>query len=214
MKNLVTRKSDDYSMIFDNKEPNSLVNITPSRFSTRLMTVPRDFLDLGLSELEDKLKPTRLDRALKACFWKEYNRAMLTNTKMTLRGMHWGVCQEKVFIKTILGTNMKMAWLIQPNIEDEVRLQLLYDRGLERVEEILDSEIVNAKGFMDPKKAEVVLKAFKMLDDRVKGLAVQETRIKKESVQVNVNTNEDGKFTNREEVIQRIKRKMIENNNG
>ena len=206
MNDIIVTKEDDYSAIFSKNDKRSIVNITPTKVSSHISTIPRDFLDMDKEELEKLVNPTRTDRALKAIFWREYNKAQLTETNMTTRGMWLGVCQEMWFYKHILTDNRKMAWILSPNVEDDVRLHLMYDKGLDRVEEILDSEITNTKGMLDPKKADVVLKAWKMLDDRVKGLAVQ--KIEKKSLSVKVS---DGQVTHdsRQELIEKLQKKMI-----
>jgi hypothetical protein len=197
-------KEKDYGYIFDKDNSRSLVNITPTVISNYIKCIPVEYLETDLDKLEEGVRPTRTDRAVKVLFWREYNRAQLTNTAMHTAGLWRGVCQEMHLYKQILCNTKKLAWILSQSIEDELQLHLLYDKGLKRVEEILDFAIKKPDGKIDVKCAELVLKAYAMIENRVKGMATQ--RIEKKSLSLKL--EEAITDENREEKIKLLKEKL------
>jgi hypothetical protein len=197
-------KERDYGYIFDYQNERSIINITPTVLSNSIKCIPREYLEMDMEELEKQVKPTKIEKAVKVLFWREYNRSQLTNTDLRMSALHIGVCHESYLYKKVFSNTKTLAWILTQNIEDEMQLHLMYDKGLKRVEEILDCNIRKSNGEIDIKIAELVLKAYGMIENRVKGMATQ--RIEKKSL--NVRLEETINDDNREEKIKLLKERL------
>jgi len=168
MEEILTAANNQSSFIFDENNPRSLINIVSDKLSKCIQDVPKELLDKSLIELEAEVKPSKMLKAVKVMFWREVNRAQMHNTVMVSANVWRGACHENTFYNRVLPNPKRMAWLLIPNMESELELKLLYDKGMERLEEIVNMDIRKQdRNEIDPKKAEVIMKAIKMIADRV-----------------------------------------------
>lgn len=138
-----------------------------------------ELFDMPEDELLDKagevgLTFGMLDRKLKLALWTEYSKAFQLDTEMNMYKVVRGTCSQNFLEYDYLRNPYKAAWILIPPKNYEETLDIILLRGLERIEEIIDIDMNkrNKKGErvgIDPKLADVVLRAYKMVEDRVKG---------------------------------------------
>lgn len=146
--------------------------------------IPDEIWEATEAEIRSLAQPTPTDYALRASFWREYERAMSQGTgKVSAQSVYSGVCSQQYWNSKLLKKPAKVAWLLRPMQVYEKELEAILHRGTERLWEIIDMPITDSKGRHDPKRAQVVLAALKQVEDRVKGMAVQ----RQQKLQINVN---------------------------
>ena len=203
-KSLIQVKEEDYKFLYNPSDPLAIVNMVPLSLSNAIRALPRQFLEMSKEELEQGLRLSKTDRAFRKSFWREYNRSAMLGETVNLRDTCRGVCCFS-YTKALRNNSRKVAWLIKRDMDDELMMSLLYERSMERLDEILESDITKANGTLDPSKANVVLKAIQMIENRVKGMATQRTESK--HLKVSIEERADGSET-REETIERIREKL------
>lgn len=146
-----------------------------------ILALPEKYINMEDDDLRKEANPIRRDFMLRNNFWIAFEKAINSGT-MHIHTPHVynGVCPRQNFYEHVLANPAKLAWLIRPIREYESELELLLSAVTDRLWEIVRAPIfsgikgsVNKPYKLDPKAADVVLKAAKMIEDRVKGMAVQ-----------------------------------------
>lgn len=203
--NPIAVKEHDYSFIFDPKNAESIVALSPTKLANAIKCVPTGFLEMNREELEVEINPSKTDKAIKIAFWREYNRSRLTDTHISMRGICNGICQEAYLYHKFLPSSKKIAWMLQANLSDEIGMQIMYEKSMDRLDEILHSDMSDKNGRLDARRAEVVLKAIQLIENRVKGLAIQRTESKNLNVKIEEKT--DGS-KDREKIIEGLRERL------
>ena len=142
-------------------------------------------------ELESEITPTRTDKKIKLSFWKEYDRASRDHCPMKTENICKNVCHPNYFRDHFLKREKKVAWLFIPPTDYLLELESMMSIAADRINEIINIPIErtnkNGDQVIDIKAAELVLKAIKQLEDRVKGAPTQ--RLDQRSLQVSVDGN-------------------------
>lgn len=146
--------------------------------------IPDEIWEATEAEIRSLAQPTPTDYALRASFWREYERAMSQGTgKVSAQSVYSGVCSQQYWNSKLLKKPAKVAWLLRPMQVYEKELEAILHRATERLWEIIEMPITDSKGRHDPRRAAVILAALKQVEDRVKGMAIQ----RQQKLQVNVN---------------------------
>lgn len=173
--------------IRDESDSFSLINFLSEKLKRCVMDLPEEYLLLSEGELREKCDPTSTDYALRVSFWREFEKMMWRgNGKIVCASVFGGICSEVYFYKKFMVNEAKLAWMIRPMQTYQKEMEAILYRGTERLWELVEINIKNKKGQVDAKLAEVLLKAVKQVEDRVKGMAVQ--RSEQRSLSVNVTT--------------------------
>lgn len=112
------------------------------------------------------------DRRLKVAFWNMYNKAVTYNKAMSISRVRLGICSCSVWLQ-IIKCPYKLAWFLIPPREYYQTLEAVLQGALARLDDIVNSSPFNKYGTLDCKKAEVILKAVAMIDNRLHGGFVQ-----------------------------------------
>jgi len=199
--NEIALKEQDLGYIFDKENPHSIINMCNSVISERIALVPASFIDMGTEALENDIEPTKTDKAIKKVFWMIYNQAILNNEKFTGKDIYGNICSPKHFHKEIIGNSKKLAWLLIPPVSQELEFGILNDKVMERLNDIVDMDITNSKGQVDAKKADIVLRAARVILDRTSP-TVQRIESKNLSVKIT------GKEENIDKRIEEVRNKL------
>lgn len=177
--------------LFNKDNPRSLYNIVPDYLKLELDKIPQELLELSEHELEKKLKrkdrlsPT-IDR-LRIAFWMEYDRAQLNWQKMRMSSVHSAVCSKQHWCYKIIVDPEAMAWIVCPPADYIVAMREVLFQGTNVLRQIVMAKnIVDEHGNMNPKMADVALRAIEMAHIRVYGAPI----IRAETRSVNVNVNQ------------------------
>ena len=198
---------------FDPKHPRSLFSLLPIEVASRINNADvQQMMKYTDTELEEVYRPSIMVRRLRTAFWLEYDRCVGTDTrydmKMDLARIVAGTCALKHFKDVILPNNLQFGYMLRVPPNYLVCLTEALEQGANRLREILDIPLYKTKGFTkeghpymdkegnilyepDHKAADLLLKAFAMLDLRVKGAVPQKLNIRGMMDRRNVNVNVD-----------------------
>lgn len=179
---------------YDKNDKRSLYNIMPKECRRVLDSMPVSFLTMDEPHLESLLKPTPYLNQLRRAFWQEYDMAQNTVTTMTLKGIqaNIGTNSPSILLREYLSDPKTLAWVLIPPTHYDNLLEEALNRGMRRLQQILDMPLTHPDGSVDHKAAEIVLKAVAFLDMRKNGLPTQ--RVLQDVRQVSVSvTSGDAK---------------------
>ena len=170
------RSEFDYSgwEPFDENDPRSLVNIIPREIKPALNAVPKEWLLLNEQELQHLVQPEPGLNRLRLAFWAEYEDAQRNVRRMDLHVLSQLTGMPSKYILAQLRSTDRMAWVLCPPASYEMFLDEALSFGMKRLrEDILGMDIKYADGSVDPKKADILLKAIAFVDMRKHGGIVQ-----------------------------------------
>lgn len=173
---------------FDREDPRSLINIMPREAVWCLEKLPIAYLYMGEKELRQEIDPDVRLNQIRIAFWKEYDMARASLTKMTVAGMQSFLDGlPSIHVRHALQTPEKLAWILCPPASYDNMLEEALARGLGRINEILDLSLYNKDGEVDEKIATLILKAVAFIDIRKNGMPTQKTEQTIKQLNVNVN---------------------------
>lgn len=174
--NLPSPTEFDYSgwEPFDVTDSRSLVNIIPRELKAALQAVPKEWLLLTEEELHSFVRPEASLNRLRLAFWAEYESAQRSVRKMDLHALSELTGRPSKYILAELRATDRMAWVLCPPASYEMFLDEALSFGMKRLrEDILGMNIKTSDGDVDPKKADILLKAIAFVDMRKHGGIVQ-----------------------------------------
>lgn len=182
--------ADHAVVILDRTDPRAVLNLVPESFipaieqlafeNPELLNKDERTLKTLIKEAREagRLRPGECsvgatENRLRVAFWNEYNRAQDTGGKLSLPRICAGVCTAEYFTQEILNRKGKLAWVLTPPVSYTNAMEEALVYGVEKLRDILDVDLKDAKGQVNIKAAEVFLKTIQFLDARVKGAVVQ-----------------------------------------
>lgn len=161
---------------------------TLKRSMDRLREEMPDVFDHDEAWFKEKIREfnTVALKRVRLAFWLEYESALTSGRQMRVRNIISGSVTEKVFHKYI-EDNMRLAYIMCPPANYVVQLKETHQAGLDALREIMSAKVTDEDGYLIPRAADVVIKAFAIIDLRLKGAIVQ--RIDQRTLNVNANTN-------------------------
>lgn len=156
------------------------VMIEPTR------TLPQAILDMDEIELREVGRCGITEYALRMAFWQEYERALTEGGigGMKLARMLHQLMDNRSF-KLVIKNPYRLAWILKPLRPYLKDMEFILQRGRERMWEVMNLPMVDAKGRPDAKIAAVIIAAQKQIEDRVHGSTIQRQQ------QVRVNLKSD-----------------------
>lgn len=147
-----------------------------------------DWLEMDETTLKEmfKKKINLTVLRMRMSLWQEYESSRYNSRKMYFTKVYAGICSEQAARKMIRDPE-KLAFIICPPPDYLVVLKEAHTAGLNALRDILAARVVDEDGYLIPRAADVVIKAFALLDLRLKGAVVQkmDTRILSKSESVN-----------------------------
>jgi hypothetical protein len=146
--------------------------------------------DLGKKGSEGGLTLESL-KTLRMTLWEEYNRAVSNRTLMYLDRVVRGVLSPNGFYTHVCAIPLRLAYILCPPPDYHTVLGGLHAVALERLRAILElpltQDVYNKEGEVvgsrvNTAAATVILRAYQMLDTRLKGSVVQ--RVQQQSISV------------------------------
>lgn len=176
--------------IDDLENPRSVISLTNNipTLHDAIKRALRDSPDLFLmehDELTRKANPSFTLSRLRLSFWNEYENANQHNRKMVFGKIIAGVCTDTVFKRKVITDDVKLAYILCPPKDYQITVKEALDAGLDNLRAIVSAPVLDERGHLITKAADVVLKAVALLDMRVKGAVIQ--RIDQRSLNVNLN---------------------------
>jgi hypothetical protein len=180
--------------IYDPNNPDSLINIIPERVRPVLMRI-KDKMPRVLFQTEGELRqyihPDDRDERLRLAFWDEYNHATAHGKMMSLSAFLHGVAAWETWVTVYEPNDKKMMWMFCPPVSYQSAMRNILHRGTERLMEIMSLPILDDQGKPDSKVIVNILRAFQLVDMRVKGAVTQKLQIQQQSLNVHATINQD-----------------------
>lgn len=163
-----------------------MANLGSDAVKEAILKVPPHFFEYDEEELQERVKPSSLESALRVSFWNEYERCLNRNlTRMKMKNVWRGVCSSNVFYGA-MRIPIKCAFLLKPIPNYNKYMESLLHIGLRNLTEIITMNLKDKSGQLCPKKGELFRKTWEMVDNRMKGMAVQRAQLQAHMVQETV----------------------------
>lgn len=164
--------------IYDENNPLAVVRMAPPELAKLILEVPEGDRIGFEDDLREELKPSSTENLLRLNFWIEYMRAQMTPPhKMYLTNIVRGACPPQYFILHFTKKKSRIKWILCPPAQYEARLEEALDYGLARLREILSLPLINSKGYIDSRLADIILKITQFLDAKINGAIASKIQI-------------------------------------
>lgn len=151
----------------------------PIQLQEAYKRIPSSLLECTETTLRTAYRPGATYETIRVFFWDLIERAVRENRQIQERELYTSIMTQAHY-KNMCANVQLLAFILVPRVPYDVKVQQLLDRSLEKVEEILSINIRGDNGEIDPKRANLVMAAFKMLDMRKHGGYIQ--RIEEKSM--------------------------------
>lgn len=157
--------------------------------------------------ITDNAKPTHVDQLLRIALWEEISDALHDNRPVSERAIYSGVCSYSYWKNLRDVDDEKFTYLLIPVKSYSRTNKLLLSLGQSALIEILNADpYVKSQGSgykkqLDPKIAKVQLEAYRMVEERIYGKAVNRIQTH--------NTNES-KTSDAHETIEALQQEIVD----
>ena len=177
-------------------QESSLLNVAPLKVVPLIMRVRESLPEIAVASedwLRKYLKPDERDERLRLSFWDEYNlvTAGTYKRRMRLESILSGICNNNTWEKIYACNDKKLLWVLTPPKSYVQSMNYILHLGTERLSEIMSLPIKDEEGNVDHKAASLILKAFEMVDMRVKGGIIQKMQVEQKNLNVHVSAPSD-----------------------
>lgn len=180
------------------EERRTLISMLPPYVKEAAEKIPEQLRYMDEKELRKYVRPNPSVQALRNSFWLEYARCIDKEGQwLKIGNILSGICTIEYWAQVVTKNSGMMEWILRPPISYNKAMEEALYFGVERIREILelpftynmiDPRTGKEREVVDSKAAELVLKAFMIIDNRVKGSVLQRSETK--SLQVNASMKE------------------------
>lgn len=115
---------------------------------------------------------TLITQRIRIALWQEFELAVSNNRSMRIKQIWAGICTEESF-QRLVDNPVRLAFILLAPTDYIVTLKEAHEAGLEKLREVFSAKILDDNGNLNVKAADVVIKAFALIDARLKGAVVQ-----------------------------------------
>lgn len=183
----------DFSL-FDVTNPYSLINMVPTKLAPllhQLKTKMPKMHNMTEAAIRKAAEVTDRDDRVRIAFWDEYDRATTTRQKMSLGRILTGNIPLETWMSVYERQPMKLLFIITPIKSYATAMKAILDRGVNRLQEIINLPFHDKDGKLDTRVISQVLKAIQLVDMRVKGAIIQKVQIQQQTMQMNANVSSE-----------------------
>lgn len=180
------------------ENPKSLINMLPMHARDAILEVINNpendelfqaFINGDESKIKEKVKPTRVDNTLRYCLWTEHAFAIdRGDAQINPIRIFGPVCSRQAWSQTI--RSKRMFWILMPPVDIMAMNRMAYQKGIERLYDILDLPLVNADGKVNNGLATLQLKIVALLDVRLNGPITHRHEINTKNVHIGVSADQ------------------------
>lgn len=187
---LTKAEKDSAMAIFNEDEPNAIVNFLPECILEALKEIPEIYFTWSERALEKNADLDERDYRLRIAFWDEYNYALDNRVQtLSIAKIIRGVCARNYFDTQVLTSPKKLAWIFFPPADYTKFMSECLHLSMRRMREVLALEIKDSKGKINHKLIEQQMKIWERVEARVRGAIPQALNINQKSVNLNMNQN-------------------------
>lgn len=177
-----------YEVVLLNQEdPRAIINLVPRVVKDAIMKIATKYPDYLIGsevQLYKKLTPSEQDDRLRVAFWHEYIAAQDAGRNMKISTVFSQVCTDSGFYEHVLPNPKRMAWILCKPEAYMMSLEASLNHGKNQIDRLMKMDLFDGEGNLKHKDAMVFLKAYEMLDNRVKGSVIQRVEARTQSVHV------------------------------
>lgn len=152
----------------------------------RIWEMPfKELNEAAYNILEDSCGKGQATTRIRAAFWQELERSTQSREAFQFFNILGAVCSPAYFKRLCEERRELVAWLLTPPNSYKNRLLELTLLGEERMMEILQAQAVRPDGKVDARLAQVQVKLWEILQDRLYGGVVQRQENKNVNVDIN-----------------------------
>jgi len=191
--------------------PWGMYNVVPDSFRNALETIDPRWMSHKEETVTRNADPNDMDENFRLSFWTEYNTSKDLQKKFSMERVMSGVCSPFYYKHTILKKPRLMAYIAYPPTNYLLFMKNMLYKGQHRMKEIMSVSAISqvpvmdrvtkeqavdkngdlvTKTEIDIKLANMQLKTFALIDNRVKGAIVQKVKIENKNLNVNVDANQ------------------------
>lgn len=179
--------------ISDEQPETSYIHMVPEVVKNAIIvaaqTRPGLFKHTDERNLRRDLKPSEMADKIRIAFWYEYHRCLdAGREKLLMLRVYGGVMAREDFYSKFLRDPENVMWMICPPTDYMVSMRRSLNRALQGLHDIIEMgcEAAENKTITDKQTASF-LKAFELIDNRVRGAVIQ--RIEQRSQNVHLHTS-------------------------
>jgi len=181
--------------LFSADVPWGIYNIVPQSFRKALYMIDPRWMSHREETVAKNADLTERDENFRLAFWTEYNTSKDLGKPFSIHRAMAGVCSPYYYHHTILKSPRKMAYIVYPPTDYMNFMKNMLYKGQQRMKEIMSAsavkEVKDESGKVtgtevDMKLANLQLKTFALIDNRVKGAIVQRVKVEQKNLNVNV----------------------------
>jgi hypothetical protein len=175
----------------ENEYSKALITITSSKLQQCIMAIPDDIMAMEVEKLENDLKPTEKQKQLKIMVQHEIDCARNEERNIVKQNMCRGVMHPNN-LDIIIENPKMLAWLLIPDVKEEVKTRRIYQDSLEKLKLIMDELFNRWQLKKDVSAAREYHSIFKTIASRAAPIiSRQETKIQKiENPEISRRTND------------------------
>lgn len=160
--------------VYDEQYHRSVVNLLPESMQNTIKIIPEKYRAMGEKEARKQFRPTPVMNQLRAQFWMEYNLVQThQREKMVMANIFAGICTVDYFDGVVIKSKEMLAWMLIPPQHYQALLNEAWDAGMEKLRQIIDTPLYDAKGKLSIQAANLVVKVWQLLDQRKHGSVIQ-----------------------------------------
>jgi hypothetical protein len=129
--------------------------------------------EIGEEELRRKYNPDAFVCRLRTAFWREYDAAQAGFRDINVPNIAMMMGTPTATVMVHLKNPKHLPWILCAPASYDIILDEMYQRGMNRVAEIINVDFYKPDGSVDKGLAELVLKAIAFVDMRKNGAVVQ-----------------------------------------
>lgn len=169
-------------------ESRNVINLVPPNVRMRILDAMEkapNYFNKSEMELWNIVRPSDTADGIRIAFWHEYNRVQdAGKNQMIMHNVYGGFMHSPNFYKDFLPKAANIAWMLNIPTHYLMSLEAHLQHGKNTLGKIIRVNLFEKDGSLKIKEAQIFLKAYEMLDNRVKGSVVQ--RIESKSAHLNV----------------------------
>lgn len=184
--------------LFSADVPWGLYNVVPESMRNALALIDPRWMSWREETLAKKADLTERDENFRLAFWTEYNTSKDLQKPFSVHRAMAGVCSPYYYKTVILKKPMVLAYIVYPPTDYMHFMKNMLYKGQQRMKEIMSASAISEvtetdkegkevkKQVVDMKLANLQLKTFALIDNRVKGAIVQRVKVEQKNLNVNV----------------------------
>lgn len=183
----------DSLKLLDESDPDSLINIAPDEMveviKATFKKYPK-FFNYSERLLRSECEVDERDERFRLLFWDEYNCATALKRRMYLKHVTTSFTSNAIWYNFYAQRLDKMRFILYPPQNYNYSLRSILDKGLSKLNEIMNLPVLLPNGQADVKAITQIIKVFQLVDTRIKGAIVQKVQIQQQSLNINADAGQ------------------------